>query len=108
MSFFNWLSGDKKKQETPKEPKVQQEKKEVVVLPPAKKVEQYNHLKERHADTILLFKVEDTYEVYQDDAIKVGKVLRFQVFESLSILCVYNNSRISFFTSITFRFADYR
>ncbi|WP_337668641.1 MutS N-terminal domain-containing protein [Prevotella sp.] len=36
-------------------------------------MEQYNHLKERHADTILLFKVEDDYEVYQDDAIKVGE-----------------------------------
>nr|DAQ05917.1 MAG TPA: hypothetical protein [Caudoviricetes sp.] len=30
------------------------------------------------------------------------------LFESFSILCVYNNSRISFFISITFRFADYR
>ena len=44
------------------------------MVPPAKKVEQYNHLKERRADTILLFKAEDGYEVYQDDAIKVGKV----------------------------------
>ena len=43
------------------------------MVPPAKKVEQYNHLKERHADTILLFKVEDDYEAYQDDAIKVGE-----------------------------------
>ena len=57
MSFFNWLSSDKKKPETQQQkPKVLQEKKEVVVVPPAKKVEQYNHLKERHADTILLFK----------------------------------------------------
>ena len=48
MSFFNWLSSDKKKPETlQQKPKVLQEKKEVVVVPLAKKVEQYNHLKER-------------------------------------------------------------
>lgn len=42
-------------------------------------MEQYTKLKEKHPDTILLFKVGDFYEAYDEDATKLGEIFGITV-----------------------------
>ena len=47
-------------------------KKEIAETPLMK---QYNSIKSKHPDAILLFRVGDFYETFSDDAIKASKIL---------------------------------
>lgn len=38
-------------------------------------MEQYNELKEKHPGAVLLFRIGDFYEAYDDDATKIGEIL---------------------------------
>ena len=38
-------------------------------------LDQYDQMKSKHPDAVLLFRVGDFYEAYQDDAIAVSEIL---------------------------------
>lgn len=38
-------------------------------------MEQYNELKEKHPGAVLLFRIGDFYEAYDEDAVKIGEIL---------------------------------
>lgn len=42
-------------------------------------MKQFNELKEKHPEAILLFKIGDFYEAYDEDAVKAGKILGITV-----------------------------
>lgn len=42
-------------------------------------MKQYNELKEKHPETILLFRIGDFYEAYDEDAVKVSEILGITV-----------------------------
>lgn len=42
-------------------------------------LEQWEKLKEKHPDTVLLFRKEDSYEAYKEDAEKAGRILGLEV-----------------------------
>lgn len=42
-------------------------------------IKQYNELKEKHPEALLLFRIGDFYEAYDEDAVKAGKILGITV-----------------------------
>lgn len=42
-------------------------------------MEQYNELKEKHPEAVLLFRIGDFYEAYDEDAVKAGEILGITV-----------------------------
>ncbi len=47
-------------------------------------MEQYNELKEKHPGVVLLFRIGDFYEAYDEDATKLGKILGITVTRKLN------------------------
>ena len=47
-------------------------------------MKQYNELKEKHPEAILLFRIGDFYEAYDEDAAKAGKILGITVTRKLN------------------------
>lgn len=47
-------------------------------------IKQYNELKEKHPECLLLFRVGDFYEAYDEDAVKAGKILGIVVTRKLN------------------------
>jgi len=64
-----------KKEEKAKEEATKQETKAVasIVVPPI--LNQFNELKKKHPDAMLLFRCGDFYETYKDDAVNASKIL---------------------------------
>ena len=51
-------------------------------------MKQYNTIKAKHPDALLLFRVGDFYETFGEDAIKASKILRYCIDQEGKRFCI--------------------